>query len=275
MTKNDIENYLKEKLLLNNCKTNKLIVIIPDEIFYFIRKLQNDFPIDDKLNCQNIIFDFTNFPFLLRPVFPVIFVPQIESSKIPSTYLDVIKYWENEPAPERYLKPELIKRSELVYKYINKFKLQKKSSILEIGCNAGRNLNFLYQQGYERLTGIDLSNNALKIFEEKNFDTFYHVKTLNESAESFFLNPVFHYNMIFALAAFEHLHSDSEWVFEKIAHSTKFILSISDEVTKSELHFPRNYKNIFESFGFKEIESFKCSEENMLNKNFIGRVLIK
>ncbi len=38
----------------------------------------------------------------------------------------------------------------------------KQTSILDMGCNVGRHLNYLYQQGYRNLRGVDFSGRAIE-----------------------------------------------------------------------------------------------------------------
>lgn len=44
-------------------------------------------------------------------------------------------------------------------------------SVMDMGCNSGANLNFLYQAGYRRLYGVDASGAALQHFAEVFPDT--------------------------------------------------------------------------------------------------------
>jgi len=39
--------------------------------------------------------------------------------------------------------------------------IPQNGKILEIGCNVGRNLNHLYENGFKQLTGIEISENAI------------------------------------------------------------------------------------------------------------------
>ena len=64
------------------------------------------------------------------------------------------------------------------------------------------------------------------------------------------------------MAVFEHIHSDREWLFPKIAEaSDKFIITIEDEESISWKHFHRHYKKIFEAAGLKQIDFQDCKNE--------------
>ncbi|MED4585437.1 hypothetical protein [Brevibacillus choshinensis] len=40
------------------------------------------------------------------------------------------------------------------------------ANILEIGCNVGRNLNYLFQAGYQNLSGVEISNYATELLKK-------------------------------------------------------------------------------------------------------------
>ena len=45
-------------------------------------------------------------------------------------------------------------------------------SVLDMGCNSGANLNFLYHHGYRHLYGVDVGGQALALFSETFPDTY-------------------------------------------------------------------------------------------------------
>jgi 2-polyprenyl-3-methyl-5-hydroxy-6-metoxy-1,4-benzoquinol methylase len=84
------------------------------------------------------------------------------------------------------------------------------------------------------------------------------------------------YDAVFTMAVLEHIHSDSEWVFEEIVQvSKKYLITMEDERTVSWRHFPRQYKKIFEKVGTKQIEEIQCNKEDHgLGSSFYARVFI-
>jgi len=81
---------------------------------------------------------------------------------------ETLNYWEkphdgkNKPMNYVVSKPAHERSANLVK--IIKEKISESGEILEIGCNAGRNLNYLYDAGYTNLTGIEISKDALNQF---------------------------------------------------------------------------------------------------------------
>jgi len=127
---------------------------------------------------------------------------------------------------------------DLMHKYVD-----KKDSILEIGCNVGRNLNVLYEDGYKTLSGLEISPTAV----EAGKSMFPKLKaTMHVGALEDLITTLLKYDVIFSLAVLEHIHTDSDWVFPEIQkRAKKFIITIEDEKNKTWKHFPRNYKNVF------------------------------
>ena len=168
-----------------------------------------------------------------------------------------------------------IKRSEYLLDKLMGF--NKDISILEIGCNVGRNLDYLYKNGYANLSGVEISKYALIEFKERYKETHNNISLYNLSVENYYAknNPP-QVKMIFTMAVLEHIHNDSQWVFEKMAEqASRYLLTIEDEGSISWKHFPRNYKKVFEKCGMKQID-FEClSEKQGFHKGFVYRLFMK
>lgn len=164
--------------------------------------------------------------------------------------------------PNAYIKP--IQRSRFLYNCISKYS-DNNAKILELGCNVGRNLNYLFEAGYKHLTAIEISENAIKTLKEtypkmaRELD-IYH--STIEDAITKFNKGQFH--IVYTMAVLEHIHTDSEWIFREIARITKsYLITIEDESSISDRHFPRNYKNIFEPLGFVQVQENLCLESGL------------
>ncbi|WP_200816610.1 bifunctional 2-polyprenyl-6-hydroxyphenol methylase/3-demethylubiquinol 3-O-methyltransferase UbiG [Halobacillus sp. Marseille-P3879] len=185
---------------------------------------------------------------------------------------EIHDYWMNSSTPDRYANK--IERSEFLTKYVQKY-IAKKGRILEVGCNVGRNLNHLYEQGYDRLSGIEISDEAVEALKKTypmmaaQADIFH---TPIEDIVTKMRTNSFH--LVFSLAVLEHLHPDSEWVFEELARiSRAYIITIEAEQAENWRLFPRNYKTIFEQFGYVQVEESDCIEADL--KNYTLRVFKK
>jgi len=67
------------------------------------------------------------------------------------------------------------------------------------------------------------------------------------------------------MAVLEHIHPDSEWIFEDMARITGlYLITIEAEKAEHWRLYPRNYKNIFEKYGLKQVEESSCDKESGL-----------
>ena len=170
---------------------------------------------------------------------------------------DIHDFWKNangKNSPEKYLSGE--EKTEFIISKISEIS-NKSDVILEIGCNAGRNLNGLLQAGYKNLVGIEINYNAIMVMEKEFPGMYKEIKIYNFPAET--ILPYLLENsidVIFTMAVLEHIHFNSENIIsENIKRiARKNIITIEDEYTKSDRHLPRNYKYIFESEKFIQIE---------------------
>ncbi|NIA22584.1 MAG: methyltransferase domain-containing protein [Proteobacteria bacterium] len=176
--------------------------------------------------------------------------------------------------PQGYLKGK--ERSQLLVKIIKKYAKQN-SKIIEIGCNVGRNLNYLFLAGFKNLNGIEISEEAVKLLKESYPEMYGEVKIYNTAVENVikkFDDESF--NVVFSMAVLEHIHVNSEWIFSEMVRATKDLLvTIEDERGISWGRFPRNYKKIFESLGMKQIEEIRCEKIEGLGADFFARVFKK
>jgi SAM-dependent methyltransferase len=157
--------------------------------------------------------------------------------------MDTKKYWLNPGEgnePKDYWKH--IERSEFLHKFIDGV-IPKETGIVELGCNCGRNVSYLNERGYD-VVGFDMNPRAIEF--NKGLPIFC------KSIEDFFRMGVVD-EMYFTMAVLEHLPEESEWVFKEMAKA-KYVLTIEDEKSDNGVCFPRNYKNIFEGLGMKELK---------------------
>ena len=181
------------------------------------------------------------------------------------------EYWRN-PDEMNVTSGHLLggKCSEYLVSLIKQF-LKSDASILELGCSIGRNLHQLWKADYHNLSGIEINPEALKLMKQ-NFPDM-QVETHQGSIEDR-IEELGEYDLVFTIAVLEHIHSDSEWVFSEMARKAKrYLITIEgEEKNVSELHFPRNYKDIFEGLGLHQVFEKHLSRNEGLNANFYARV---
>lgn len=133
-------------------------------------------------------------------------------------------------------------RSEFLIDFIKDL---PKGEILEIGCNSGRNLKYLTENGFTAF-GIDINPEAVEFAKAFGNDAF------NFTIEEYFKSEGDD-NIILSMAVLEHLPYSQNWVLAEMAKAN-YVICIEDEKTKDKEFYPRNYKNVFESLGMTEIK---------------------
>ncbi|MEJ5352462.1 MAG: class I SAM-dependent methyltransferase [Melioribacteraceae bacterium] len=189
-----------------------------------------------------------------------------------------LNYWKNPDKnnePIKYLDNDLtIQRTNYLLDIFNKYFVNKNINILELGCNVGRNLNALYNQGYNMLTGIEINSNAIEIMKKHYYECYKNSIIINEPIENYIKNfKNNEFDVVFTMAVLEHIHKRSEWIFDEIMRITKYIITIEDEKSLSWKHFPRRYDKIFNKFT--QIYSEDCSFIIGFNDGFMLRVFKK
>ncbi|MFD2046669.1 class I SAM-dependent methyltransferase [Ornithinibacillus salinisoli] len=182
------------------------------------------------------------------------------TDKNKKTLEEIHNYWINRSLPKLYLNQ--VKRSEFLTEYIKKYVISS-DRILEIGCNAGRNLNHLKQHNYKHLTGIEISEEAIRELK-KSFPSLYkNAEIIHAPIENVIKQlPSNHYDLVFTMAVLEHIHPDSEWIFQDMARIAKsFVITVEAENAEHWRVFPRNYKKIFEKYGLKQLEEARCDKD--------------
>lgn len=193
---------------------------------------------------------------------------------------ELLQYWtapdDGSNRPESYLSLENPKRSEYLVKTAREV-VGPSAKILEVGCNVGRNLNFLFTNGFKNLSAIEISENAVRLLRE-NFPAMAASSTIHnsplESVIRTFADRQF--DFVFTMAVLEHIHTESEWTFQEISRvAGKSLFTYEDEGCQSWRHFPRNYQKIFEPLGWKQVREEAGEEAIGLGGGFVARLFTR
>lgn len=163
-------------------------------------------------------------------------------------------YWRKpsgKNAPEQYLTVGKDRRSQALLKLFQEIGVSERDAILEIGCNAGRNLRHLWDAGFRHLYGIEINQDAVDLMTKGN--PSLQVDIVVGPVEEV-LAKVPAVDVVFTLAVLMHIHPDSEFIFAEMAEkSRKYVVTIEKETTSGAFHFPRSYQDIFESLGMRQV----------------------
>jgi len=131
------------------------------------------------------------------------------------------------------------------------------ATILELGCNLGRQTYRLQTLGYTALTRAEINPTALYT------QSFRHESTPVEvdlEAEDWGVLDSRQWDVVFTVAVLEHIYSDR--VLDKMARiASKWICVCEDEVHESETHHARDYRKEFESRGWVQVSAVRVKED--------------
>lgn len=154
--------------------------------------------------------------------------------------------------PDEYL----LKDTKIVDWMINFWSplVNKGDAILEMGCNAGANLNHLYNKGYKNVWGIEINPYAVNLLSDK-FPHIKHNIFLGSLEDKLPIIPKT--DVSFSMAVLSHVHPDSiEIVAHEMVRTTlKYIVVIEWEDHETERLYQRNYSKLFINAGCEEINA--------------------
>lgn len=187
------------------------------------------------------------------------------------TVAEVHEFWRNPGAgnlPTEYL--EGSERSAFLVGLVSRY-AAKDARILELGCNVGRNLHALAEAGFTKLSGVEISANAVALMRESYPDlaSARVVVSPIESAVEWIVPDAF--DLVYSMAVLEHVHAESEWIFPRMQRIARTIVTVEDEHGVSDRHWPRDYSTVFAG----QVESASCADVPGLGPDFMARVFVR
>jgi SAM-dependent methyltransferase len=149
------------------------------------------------------------------------------------------------------------------------------NSVLEIGCNAGTNLNRLRELGFDRLSGIEINPHALEELRRAYPELAAEANLVEGSIESSLGDlPDAGVDVVFSMAVLIHLHPTSVGVFADMARVARYVCVIELESAANSYVFPRNYKRVFDRLGCTELRDAMITPRGYpdVNRGYDGYV---
>lgn len=181
---------------------------------------------------------------------------------------DLWEFWRNPTpgnTPDDYASvgPE---RASLLFDLVQVLNLDKGASILELGCNVGRNLARLKNEGYTNLHGIDINEQAISMLKDKHPD----ITAIAAPIEMLLARMTSgRYDLVYTMATLEHVANGP--VFCHIPRVALRLITIEDELGKSSRHFPRNYGTLFTTLGMRQLDAHPVPAYYGFERGFIAR----
>ncbi len=165
---------------------------------------------------------------------------------------DLLAYWARPAdtinAAEDYIAP--VGRSEYLGEVIETH-CPNTASALEIGCNAGRNLNYLATVQGMKVAGIEYSDHAIRLLRQTyrgldestvySGDAVQQIKRIDDKS----------FDLVFSMAVLMHLHPSTpdEFFVDLARVARKYLIFIENCRGGTERSWSRDYKAIIEGSG--------------------------
>ena len=153
-------------------------------------------------------------------------------------------------------------RSQALRKLIDD--LPPDARILEVGCNVGRNLAYLHENGFPHVEGIEINPHAVERLREtfpQLADVTIHIGAAGDVLPKLADDS---FDLVFTMAVIEHIHPDEAHIFDEMVRVAHDVLAIEPENRLTHRQFPHDVPKIFTSRGLTLVDSTPMSsfEEN-------------
>lgn len=227
----------------------------------FLKKIINSF-LHPRFLYGKVINDST-YEMLLQKKLPnkfirklIYFYPTISDSF--SWIHGDIGQWRN-PKDFIKLRPGL---DDLFLDYFEK-NIDKNDKILDLGCNSGRHLNYLYHKNYKDLHGVDIMSSAFTFFSKEFPEAFKLINIEKNFMQRKLLNTnnKFYDSMYSVGATIELIHPS----FDIIGHMCRVVKQNIIILIQPDAHYyPRFYPLEFTRNGFSKITEMKLGKNHHL-----------
>lgn len=160
--------------------------------------------------------------------------------------------------PAGYVLP--IGRSRILEELLAAAQVPKEARILEVGCNVGRNLAYLHDQGRTHLAGIEVNPHAVEMLR-RTYPQLVDVPIYVGAAED--ILPTIEddsFDVVYTMAVLEHIHPDSKVVFDRIAQIGSAVLAIEPKGSLSHRTFPHDVPALFVARGMRLVREKALGE---------------
>ncbi len=137
-------------------------------------------------------------------------------------------------------------------------------SILDLGCNSGRHMNYLYSKGLRNLTGVDIMTAAIENFKATFKKTYDNSEVNHDLFERYLLNAKDNqFDIIYSVGAtIELVHPAFDIIGEMCRVAKNYILLLTQEDIQS---FPRYYVREYKSHGYELIDFVRPIENTNIS----------
>jgi len=126
-------------------------------------------------------------------------------------------------------------------------------SILEIGCNAGRSLDYLFHRGFHNLMGIEIGSKAVELFAQTFPDTYEQSSIIvGDAVQEIPKLKDDSFDLVFTHSVLVSISARDNAIFREMCRICRgYILILENEASWNV--YPRNFQKMFEKNGFKMV----------------------
>ncbi|MFC1588526.1 class I SAM-dependent methyltransferase [Planctomycetota bacterium] len=192
---------------------------------------------------------------------------------------DIIEYWQKPDdtanKTEAYADDSALKRSAFLAACIAEH-CPGISSAIEIGCNLGRNLNYLQSELNLAVAGMEISRYALSLMPQIYPDLKVLTIYAGPVQKTILDIPDNSYDLVFSMAVLMHLHptTPDEFWAEVPRIAAKHVLIIENEIGGSPRNWARNYQTLFEKYGARQIHTEPAPQDIPEFQNYTARIFV-
>lgn len=153
-------------------------------------------------------------------------------------------------SPMSYLVPD--KSTEVLFSDLLPY-LDNKTSFIDIGCNAGASLKYLFDRGYRNLAGIEINREAVENVLQKEYPDLYKVSSffIGNAYKEIKRIPDSSFDVVFSKGVLKHISPKERSLFKDMVRiSKKYIVVVTGEFGRP---FPYDFEKLFTNLGCKTI----------------------
>jgi SAM-dependent methyltransferase len=171
-----------------------------------------------------------------------------------------------------------LKRTDIV-DFLHRFwspLVSTRDTVLELGPNAGPNLQRLYELGYTKLSGVEINPTAVDEMQRTFPDLAGNVDLEIGSFEDLLPRHASRsVDVVFTMAVLIHVHPTSHGVMREMARiAAKALCVIEMETPNNTYVFARNYRRVFERLGWRQVAEEMITRDSHpdVNRDYDGYV---
>lgn len=164
-------------------------------------------------------------------------------------------YWKTRNIGDRHGPNEYVNEDSTTHLLFDELlkTVDNNASFIDIGCNAGRNLNYLFKKGFTNLAGIEINPASIHVTMKKEFPHLYQTGNFYVGNAAHEIKKIENdkYDIVFSNGVLEHIPPKYMSLFKDMVRvSRRYIVIITSENSRV---YPYDFEKIFVDLGCKTV----------------------